>query len=68
MTVSTKWRLALELSLLPNEFIISIQDDKVVNIGRRNEVLLSSGAGVDTPSSEENDIRTTDVSSVAVTR
>lgn len=68
MTIPAQRRLSFEFTLLPNQFVISIKHNEIVNVCRRNEVLLSSGSGIDTPSTEKDDIRTTDIGTVAVTR
>lgn len=66
VAVPAQRRLALEFALLPDELVISVENDKVVDIGWRDEVLLASGTRVDAPASEEYDVRPTDVGSMAV--
>jgi hypothetical protein len=68
MPISTQRWLALESSLLPNQLIVRIEHNKVVDIGWRDEVLLASRTRVDTPSAKEDDIRPTDVSCVSIAR
>ena len=66
MPISTQWWLPLELPLLPNQLIIRIQDDEVIDVRRRNEVLLSSCTGIYTPAAEEDDVGAADVGGVTV--
>ena len=66
MTIPAQRWLTLEFSLFPNEFIVGIQHDEVVNVGRGNEVLLTSGSRVDAPASEEYDVWSTNVSGMSV--
>ena len=68
MSVSTQWRLTLELAFLPNQLVVSIQHYKVVDIWRGNEVLFPSGSWIDAPPSKEYDVRTWDVGTVSVSR
>jgi hypothetical protein len=68
VAIPAQWWLSLELALLPNELIIGIQHDEVVDIRRRDEVLLSPGARIYTPSSKENDIGATDIGTVSISR
>lgn len=68
MAVSAQRRLPFELSFFPNQFIVSVEDDEVVNVCRRDEILFSSCARVDGPPSEEDNIRPADISSVPITR
>ncbi len=66
MTISAQWRLSLESSLFPYKFIICIQHNKVINIRRRNEVLLTSSAWIDAPTSKKYDVRSTDVCCMSI--
>jgi len=68
VSVSTQRRLSLEFALLPNQLIISVKHNEVVDVRRRDEVLLSSGSRIDAPSSEKDNIWTTDVGSMTISR
>lgn len=66
VAVSAQGRLALELSLLPNQLVVGVQHDKVIDVRRRDEVLLTSRPRVDAPTPEKDYVGTTDVRSMAV--
>lgn len=66
VSVPAQWRLSLEFALLPNQLIIGVQHDEVVDVCRRNEVLLAPSSRVYTPASEKDDIRTADVGTMAI--
>ena len=68
VTISTQWWLSFEFSFFPDELVIGIENNKVINICRRNEILLSSCPWVDAPSSEEDNIRAANIGSMAITR
>ena len=66
MAVTTEGRLAFEFPFLPDQFVICVENNEVVDIRRRNEVLLASCSRINGPSSEEYDVRTADVGRVSV--
>lgn len=67
MPVPAQGGLPLEFTLLPHKLILRIQNDKVVDVGGRDEVLFASGSGVYAPAAEEDDVGAADVGGVAVT-
>lgn len=58
VAVSTQGWLALESSFLPNELVLGVEDNEVVNICWGDKVLFPSRPGVVAPASEEYDVRT----------
>lgn len=68
MTVPAQWGLTFEFAFLPNQLVLCVENYEVVNICWWNEVLLATGTRVDAPPTEEDDVRSTDVRSMAVSR
>ena len=66
VTITTQRRLTLEFTFLPNKLVVCVEDDEVVDVWRWDEILFSSCAWVDRPSTEEDDIGSADVGSVSV--
>ena len=66
MSVSAQRRLPLEFPLLPYQLVVCIQHDEVVDVRRRDEILLPPCPWVYRPSSEENNVRTWNIGCVAV--
>lgn len=64
--VSAQGRLTLEFALLPDKLVVGVQDKEVVDIGRRDEVLLAPGSRVYAPPSEKNNIGAADVGGMTV--
>lgn len=66
VAITTEWWLSFELALFPDQFIVSVEDDKVVNVCWRDEILFASCAGVDAPASKKYYIGAADIGRVAV--
>ena len=66
VTVSAQRWLAFKFSLLPHQFVVCVQDNEIVDVSGRNEILLPTGSWIDAPTSKEDDIGATDVGCMTV--
>lgn len=66
MSVSAQRRLPLKFALFPYQLVLCVQHNEVVDVGGRDEILLTSCAGIYIPTAEEDDIGAADIGGVAV--
>ncbi len=66
VSISTQWRLSLKFPFLPDQLVICIQHNEVINVSWWNEILFTSSTWVCTPSSKKYYVRSTYVRCMSI--